>query len=130
MTVPFAFAQATGAAPPSGGLGLGGFLFQIVAIIAIFYFVLIRPQQKERKRLEEMLLALKKGDEVVTAGGIIGDVVHVQFQPQAAAKDGAAKDATAPGPVATMADRITLKSGESKLVVERGKIARVVTKPA
>jgi preprotein translocase subunit YajC len=105
---------------------MSGFLFQIVAIIAIFYFVLIRPQQKERRRLEAMLLALKKGDDVVTTGGIIAEVIHIQYQPQAAT----AKEAESPGPVPTMADRITIRSGDSKLIVERGKIARVAPKTA
>lgn len=124
MIIPVVFAQGTGAPAPTGGLGAGGFLFQIVAIIAIFYFVLIRPQQKERKKLEAALLALKKGDEVVTSGGIIGEVVHVQVQSQAAA----GKDAEAPGPVATMGDRITIKSADARLIVERGRIARVASK--
>ena len=53
------------------------FALQIVAIFAIFYFVMIRPQQKQRKEHEERLRSLKRGDEVVTAGGIIGEVVHI-----------------------------------------------------
>ena len=128
MNLPFVFAQGAGTTPPpSGGLGMGGFLFQIVAIIAIFYFVLIRPQQKERKRQEAALLALKKGDEIVTSGGLIAEVLHIQMQ---AVKAAEGKEPETAGPVPTMSDRITIRSGESKLIVERGRIAKVVTKPA
>src|SRR5688572_26638841 len=94
------------------------FVFQVVAIFAIFYFVMIRPQQKQRKQHEDRLKSLKRGDEVVTAGGIIGKVVHIAETP----KDG--KSASA------MDDRITIKSDESRLVVERGKIAKVLTPAA
>jgi preprotein translocase subunit YajC len=90
-------------------------IFMYGAIFAIFYFLLIRPQQRQRKAAEEMVRQLKRGDEIVTAGGIVGEVLHIN----AVVKDGA--------PVAGMEDRITIKSGESRLIVERGRIARVVT---
>ena len=45
---------------------------------AIFYFIMIRPQQKQRQKHEELLAALKRGDEIVTAGGIVGEVVHIR----------------------------------------------------
>ena len=47
----------------------------IVLMFAIFYFLLIRPQQKKQKELQEMVKNLKKGDKVVTTGGMIG-IVH------------------------------------------------------
>jgi preprotein translocase subunit YajC len=101
----FALLQAApGAAVPQ-------MIFVYGAIFAILYFVLIRPQQKQRKQHEERVKTLKKGDEIVTAGGIVGEVLHIASQ----GKDG----------TATLADRITIKSGESKLVVERGRIAAV-----
>jgi preprotein translocase subunit YajC len=49
----------------------------MVAIFAIFYFLLIAPQRKRQKKHQEMLAALKKGDEVVTSGGIHGTVAAV-----------------------------------------------------
>jgi preprotein translocase subunit YajC len=49
-------------------------IIYIVVIIAVFYFLWIRPQQKQRKAMSEMLAALKPGDEVLTAGGLIGIV--------------------------------------------------------
>jgi preprotein translocase subunit YajC len=116
--IPLLFAQAQGGA--TGGSGMSLLMFEVVAIIAIFYFILIRPQQKERKRVEQSLMEIKRGDEVVTAGGIIADVVHIQMAP-------AAEGAEA---VARMDDRVTIRSGESKLVVERGRIARVSPKGA
>ena len=48
------------------------------AMFAIFWFLLIRPQMKERKRHEEMLSSVSKGDDIVTTGGIIGKVVHAE----------------------------------------------------
>ena len=52
-------------------------LFPIFLIFAIFYFLLIRPQQKQQKKHREMLTQLKKNDEVVTNGGIHGTIVNV-----------------------------------------------------
>lgn len=87
--------------PNAGGRGLMITLWYIIGFGFIFYFFFIRPQRKQQKQHEEMLSQLKKGDEVVTAGGVIGEVVHI-------------KD-----------DRVTIKSGDTRLVVLRGRIARV-----
>ena len=114
MTSVFTFALLAQAAPAAGRSALLPFVFQIVAIFAIFYFVMIRPQQKQRKDHEERLRNLKRGDEVVTAGGIVGKVVHIA-------------ETKGEGKNATMDDRITIKSDESRLIVERGRIARVLT---
>ena len=65
-----------GAAPPGGG-GSTALMTQVVffvAIFAIFYFLMIRPQQKQKRDREEMLRAIKKGDRVVTTGGLHGTV--------------------------------------------------------
>ncbi len=71
--------QATGVdAGAAGGTGaLIMNLLPMVGIIAIFYFLLIRPQQQRAKKHKEMLGALKKGDEVITSGGIIGKVAKL-----------------------------------------------------
>ena len=90
-------------------------IFMFGSIFLIFYFLILRPQQKQRKTHEEMLRKLKKGDEVVTAGGVVGEVVHIKET----MKDGQ--------PTRAMDDRVTIKSGESRLIVERGRIARVVS---
>jgi len=79
------------------------FLVQMSVIFAILYFILLRPQAKERSRLEDQLKAIKKGDEIVTNGGIIGKVVHVEEK------------------------RLTIKTGENtKLTVDRSRVAAVL----
>jgi preprotein translocase subunit YajC len=100
-------------APAGGQSPLFGFMLQIGLIFAIFYFLMIRPQQKQRRAHEERLRNLRKGDAVVTSGGIVGEVVHLRE----AVKDGA--------PQKGMDDHVTIKSGESRFVVERRSISRV-----
>ena len=60
--------------------GLGGLaqLMPIVLIIGVFYFLLIRPQQKRQRQLQETIATLKIGDRVVTTGGIIGVITTVR----------------------------------------------------
>lgn len=106
------------AAIPGSSNPLTALLFEIGAIFLIFWFLVWRPQSQQRKQHEQRLRELKRGDEIVTAGGIVGEVVHVRES----TKDGA--------PAPTMEDRITIKSGESRLVVERGRIARVASRTA
>jgi len=55
-----------------------GSLLPLVVLFAIFYFLIIRPQQKQQKQHKEMLEALIKGDKVVTNGGIIVEIVKVE----------------------------------------------------
>ena len=64
------------AAPASPGGDLMSFL-PIVAIFALFYFMLIRPQMKTAKAQKTMIDSLKAGDEVATAGGVVGKVIKV-----------------------------------------------------
>lgn len=64
------------AAPPQPGLIEQ--LFPILLIVVIFYFLLIRPQQKRAREHREMVAAVKRGDTVVTAGGLIGKVTKVR----------------------------------------------------
>jgi preprotein translocase subunit YajC len=73
MLISSAYAQAAGGTP---GGDLMAFL-PMVAIFVVFYFLLIRPQQKRAKETKAMLAALQKGDEVVTAGGIVGKVAKL-----------------------------------------------------
>jgi preprotein translocase subunit YajC len=58
--------------------GLTQMLFMYVPIIAIFYFLIIRPQRQQQKKTKEMLSNLKKNDEVITTSGIHGTVVIVK----------------------------------------------------
>lgn len=62
------------------GSPVGAILFQfvfLVGIFVVFYFLIVRPQSKARKKHEEFLRSLKKGDKVVTSGGILGTVVEI-----------------------------------------------------
>ncbi|GAB1235509.1 preprotein translocase subunit YajC [Ferrigenium sp. UT5] len=68
-------AYAEGAAAPQDG-GIMGFL-PLIALLAVFYFLILRPQQKRAKEHKTMIEALQKGDEVVTAGGVLGKVTKV-----------------------------------------------------
>ena len=92
---------------PSGQGGAGGLvgtLLPLVAMMAIIWFLLIRPQQKEQQRHREMVRSLKKGDEVVTLGGLYGKVLSLNDE------------------------KVTLRIAENvKVDVERSKIARVLT---
>ncbi len=85
----------------SPGAGMSLFFIQMLAIVAIFYFLIIRPKMQQEKKHKARLESIRTRDEVVTAGGIVGEVVHV-------------KD-----------DRVTVKSGESRFIVQRDRIAVV-----
>ena len=67
------------AAPAAPGSDLMAFL-PMIAIFVVFYFLLIRPQQKRSKETKAMLQALQKGDEVVTAGGVVGKLAKLTEQ--------------------------------------------------
>jgi preprotein translocase subunit YajC len=69
-----AWAQAPGDGA-AGGIGTIGAVLPFVLIFVLFYFLLLRPQQQRQKSQKQMLSALKKGDHVVTTGGMIGTVV-------------------------------------------------------
>ncbi len=84
-----------------GGAGMGRLLVQVGLIFAVFYFLILRPPSVARKKHAELLTALKKGDEVVTAGGLMGRVKEI-------------KD-----------DRITIETGTASVVVHRQRIVQV-----
>lgn len=89
-------------ASPDQNFGLR-MMLNFALIIPIFYFLLIRPQVKERKRHEAMVEGVKKGDEIVTNGGLIGKIVHA---------DG---------------NRLTLRTGDNtRVTVDRGRVAAVL----
>jgi preprotein translocase subunit YajC len=72
-----AYAQASGATSQSDTLLT---FLPMIAIFVVFYFLLIRPQQKKQKEARAMLDSLEKGNEVVTAGGILGRIVKIDEQ--------------------------------------------------
>jgi len=92
------------AVPREGGNAGAIFVFQMVLIVAIFYFLLLRPQAKQRQSHEQMLAGVKKGDEIVTSGGIIGKVVHVEE------------------------GRLTVRTGENtRVTIDRGRVAEILS---
>jgi preprotein translocase subunit YajC len=98
----------TQASTGTGG-GMTILLLQFLAIGAVFYFLILRPQGQARKRHQELLADLKKGDEVMTAGGLIGRVKELKEVDVGTAKE----------------TRITLETGTATVVVERSRIVRV-----
>tara|TARA_B100001013_G_scaffold27668_1_gene15189 strand:- start:230 stop:640 length:411 start_codon:yes stop_codon:yes gene_type:complete len=103
MLVSSAAAQAAGA---PGSQGLVEFLLPLVLIFVVFYFLLIRPQQKKAKQHRAMVEAVRRGDRVVTAGGVRGKVMSV-------AEDGFASIEISPG-VRVDVLKSTLADVESK----------------
>jgi preprotein translocase subunit YajC len=113
MFVTDAFAQAQSAPPvdnsPLAQFFSGGLSFPVMMAImfAILYFMVIRPQSRERKKLEQRVNALKKGDKVLTTSGIFATVVSVED------------------------DRAVLRiSEETKVEFTKGSIAQVLTQEA
>lgn len=74
-----AYAQAAPAAAPGAESSFMSIGFMVL-IFVVFYFLLIRPQVKRQKEHKAMIDALKKGDEVLTAGGIVGKIVELHEQ--------------------------------------------------
>lgn len=90
------------AAPEGGQTSLMPMIIMWTAIIGIFYFLLIRPQKKAQERHQELVQGLKKGDEIMTEGGVIGQVIHLKEE------------------------RVTIRTaGDTRIEVARAKVARV-----
>ena len=77
MIISSAYAQA--AAPAGGDPGFIGFL-PIILMFVLLYFLMIRPQMKRAKETKAMIEALQKGDEVITAGGVVGRITKLGEQ--------------------------------------------------
>ena len=73
--IDIAYASTTGTT--GAGTGMGSTIMMIVLMIAIFYFLMIRPENKRKKQAEEMRNSLKKGDWLTTIGGVYGRVVSI-----------------------------------------------------
>jgi preprotein translocase subunit YajC len=93
----------------SGGGGLSVLVLQMAAIGLVFYFLILRPSAQARKRHAELLTRLKKGDEVMTSGGIIGRVKDIKEVDTEGSKE----------------IRVTVESGTATVVIERSRIVRV-----
>ena len=64
-------------AAETGAVGMGSLLLPLVVMVALMYFLMIRPENKRKKQAEEMRNSLKKGDQITTIGGILGRIVQV-----------------------------------------------------
>lgn len=89
------------AAPEGGTANPAATIMMMGGFIAIFYFIFFRPQRKQQKEHQEMVKNLKRGDKVSTIGGIVGEIVHLTN------------------------DIVTIKSGDTRVEVERSKIGKV-----
>jgi preprotein translocase subunit YajC len=91
------------------GSGLSVLVLQMAAIGLVFYFLILRPSGQAKKRHAELLAKLKKGDDVMTAGGIIGRVKDIKEVETEGSKE----------------VRVTVESGTATVVIERSRIVRV-----
>ncbi|MGZ3863953.1 MAG: preprotein translocase subunit YajC [Bacteroidia bacterium] len=66
------------AAPAAGGLGAIGQFLPLILIVVVFYFFMIRPQMKKQKAAKKFMEEIKKGDKIVTIGGIHGKISEIQ----------------------------------------------------
>jgi preprotein translocase subunit YajC len=96
-------------APSGSGGGLTVLLLQMAAIGLVFYFLILRPSGQARKKHAELLTNLKKGDEVMTSGGLIGKVRDIKEVESGGVKE----------------TRVTLETGTASVVVERSRIVRI-----
>ena len=95
--------------PTGSGGGLTVLLLQMAAIGLVFYFLILRPSSPARKKHAELLTNLKKGDEVMTSGGLVGKVRDIKE-----VESGGVKEI-----------RVTLETGTASVVVERSRIVRI-----
>lgn len=93
----------------AGGRSTNFFVFQMLAIALVFYFLILRPQGRARKAHAALLAALKRNDEVMTSGGIVGKVKEIKEIETNGVKE----------------SRVTIESGTATVVVERSRIVRV-----
>jgi preprotein translocase subunit YajC len=96
-------------AQSGSGSGLMVLVLQMAAIGLVFYFLILRPSSQSRKKHAALLANLKKGDEVMTSGGLIGKVREI-------------KEVDADG---VKESRVTVETGTSTVVVERSRIVRI-----
>lgn len=102
-SIAFAMGTPQAGAQPAGGMGMLASFMPFILMFVIFWFLLIRPQQKRAKAHREMLENLKRGDKIFTQGGFIGKIVELNK------------------------DDLILECGTAKLCLSRAAIAGVIT---
>jgi preprotein translocase subunit YajC len=95
--------------PTGSGGGLTILLLQMLAIGAVFYFLILRPSGQARKKHAALLENLKKGDEIMTSGGLIGRVKEIKEIETDGVKE----------------VRVTVESGSATVIIERSRIVRI-----
>ena len=100
-SIAYAAGSSGGTAAAGGGAGAFASLVPLLLMFAVFWFLLIRPQQKRNKEHKQMLASLGKGTHIVTVGGLIGRIVEIE------------------------GDILTLDLGETKIKVTRGAIGGI-----
>ncbi len=103
MLTAYAAEAANQAQAPQGGMG--GMLISTLLMVVVFYFLLIRPQKKRQRQMQNMIDSMRKGDEIVTIGGIMGKVFDIR------------QDCVV----------ITTSADETKMKFEKSAIAKVLT---
>jgi preprotein translocase subunit YajC len=109
-------AQAGGGGAPAGGdgggvSGMGGFFIPMLAMLAFVYLLMIRPAQKQEKQRKQMIYTIKRGDDVIFCGGIMGTVVAIKEKVAGTPADG---------------DEVVIRTdGNNKLRVQRSSIYQV-----
>ena len=103
------FLAVTAVAQGGSNNALGWLPVQLLGFALVFYFLIMRPQAQARRRHADLLSQLKKGDEVMTSGGIIGKVRDIKEVDSGTGKE----------------VRVTVESGTASVVVERSRIVRV-----
>lgn len=91
------------ATPDGSSANPAATVMMMMGFIGIFYFLFFRPQRKQQQEHKALIKGLKKGDEVTTVGGIVGTIVHLAE------------------------DRVTIKTGDTRIEVERSKVGGVRT---
>ncbi|MCR5813642.1 MAG: preprotein translocase subunit YajC [Desulfovibrio sp.] len=99
----FAMGAPQGTAQAGGGMGMLASLMPFILMFVIFWFLLIRPQQKRAKAHREMLENLKRGDKIITQSGLLGTIIELDKE------------------------ELTLECGEAKLRMSRAAIGGVLT---
>ena len=128
MLISPAFAQAAGAAPQNG---IFGFLLPIVLMFGVFWLLVFRPQQKKAKAHKELIANLRRGDQVVTGGGIYGrvvkleggNVVHIEIAPNVkvkVAQSTIAEVVSKPEPEKAVEDAAKDKNSDGKSASQQG----------
>ncbi len=121
MNIAYAMGQAGGAAAEGGGGLLATPLFPILLMLGVMWFFLIRPQQKKQKEHREMITNLKKGDRIITSGGLYGRITGISEAAMTLEIADKVRVKVSRGHVSSMAQTSTPAPAQTKEKAESGK---------